>query len=229
MGSSLLRRAVPEAITNLLVSCLDENPDLRPQNAEEVCRRLQSLSTGHHLRREGGAQYRGQGRLADSLETSSRTVTQYSRALESSAKVEDAQSETAAIACTLGSPRSGGGRRAGTRFCQRSRGLWSDAGDSFRGRQRSDACNSPGRRHSCARADGARRRGVIGEGICADGGGRAGLPRGCAEGVERGVYRRRPSSRMELSTFHRTASGSCFGRIARCRSRRTFQRRSWLT
>ena len=89
IGSSLLRRAVPEAITNLLVSCLDENPDLRPQNAEEVCRRLQSLSTGDHLRR--GAQYRGQGRLADSLETSSRTVTQYARALESSAKVGDAR------------------------------------------------------------------------------------------------------------------------------------------
>jgi tRNA A-37 threonylcarbamoyl transferase component Bud32 len=90
IGSSLLRRGVPEAITNLLLSCLDENPDLRPQNAEEVCRRLQSLSTGHHLRRETGAQYRGQGRLADSLETPSRTVTQYSRALESSARVEEA-------------------------------------------------------------------------------------------------------------------------------------------
>jgi serine/threonine protein kinase len=89
VGSSLLRRGVPEAITNLLLACLDENPDLRPQNAEEVCRRLQALSTGNQLRREGGAQYRGQGRLADSLETSSRTVTQYSRALESSAKVED--------------------------------------------------------------------------------------------------------------------------------------------
>jgi serine/threonine-protein kinase len=93
IGSSLLRRGVPEAITNLLLSCLDENPDLRPQNAEEVCRRLQSLSTGNHLRREGGAQYRGQGRLADSLEASSRTVTQYARALESSAKVEDARQQ----------------------------------------------------------------------------------------------------------------------------------------
>jgi tRNA A-37 threonylcarbamoyl transferase component Bud32 len=88
IGSSLLRRGVPEAITNLLLSCLDENPDLRPQNAEEVCRRLQSLSTGNHLRRESGAHHRGQGRLADSLETPSRTVTQYSRALESPAKVE---------------------------------------------------------------------------------------------------------------------------------------------
>jgi len=90
VGSSLLRRGVPEALTNLLLSCLDENPDLRPQNAEEVCRRLQSLSTGHQLRRESGAPHRGQGRLADSLETPSRTVTQYARALESSAKVEEA-------------------------------------------------------------------------------------------------------------------------------------------
>ena len=90
VGSSLLRRGVPEALTNLLLSCLDENPDLRPQNADEVCRRLQALSTGNQLRREGGAQHRGQGRLADSLETPSRTVTQYSRALESSAKVEEA-------------------------------------------------------------------------------------------------------------------------------------------
>ncbi len=93
VGSSLLRRGVPEALTNLLLSCLDENPDLRPQHAEEVCRRLQALSTGDHLRREGGARYRGQGRLADSLETSSRTVTQYARAPESSAKVEDASEE----------------------------------------------------------------------------------------------------------------------------------------
>jgi serine/threonine-protein kinase len=90
VGSSLLRRGVPEALTNLLLSCLDENPDLRPQNAEEVCRKLQSLSTGHQLRRESGAPHRGQGRLADSLETPSRTVTQYARALESSAKVEEA-------------------------------------------------------------------------------------------------------------------------------------------
>jgi len=89
-GSSLLRHGISEAITNLLVSCLDENPDLRPQNAEEVCRRLQSFSSGSHLRREGGAQYRGQGRLADSLETSSsRTVTQYSHTLESSVKAAD--------------------------------------------------------------------------------------------------------------------------------------------
>jgi serine/threonine protein kinase len=88
-GSSLLRRGVPEAITNLLVSCLDENPDLRPQNAEELCQRLQLLSAGSHLRRESGAQYRGQGRLAESIEAGSRTVTQYSKILQPSAKVED--------------------------------------------------------------------------------------------------------------------------------------------
>ena len=46
-GTSLLRRGTPEAITNLLLSCLDENPDLRPQNAEEVCRTLKALSSGN--------------------------------------------------------------------------------------------------------------------------------------------------------------------------------------
>jgi tRNA A-37 threonylcarbamoyl transferase component Bud32 len=81
-GSSLLRRGVPEEITNLLVACLDENPDLRPQNAEELRRRLEALSSGSHLNRKGGAPYRGQGRLAESLVAPSRTLTQYSRVLE---------------------------------------------------------------------------------------------------------------------------------------------------
>lgn len=91
-GSSLLRRGVPEPITNLLVSCLDENPDLRPQNAEELCRKLEALSSGH-LNRKGGAPYRGQGRLAESLDAASRTLTQYSRSLEPSAEVEETARE----------------------------------------------------------------------------------------------------------------------------------------
>jgi tRNA A-37 threonylcarbamoyl transferase component Bud32 len=89
-GSSLLRRGVPEAITNLVVSCLDENPDLRPQNAEEVCRSLESLFSGSHPRLESGAQYRGQGRLAEPVRGSSRTVTRYSQALGPLVKAEDA-------------------------------------------------------------------------------------------------------------------------------------------
>ncbi|HLK89156.1 MAG TPA: serine/threonine-protein kinase [Polyangia bacterium] len=86
-GSSLLRRGVPEPITNLLVSCLDENPDLRPQNAEELLRRLQPLASGHFERKKRGAQPRGQGRLAEALDAPSRTWTQYSQVLEPSEEV----------------------------------------------------------------------------------------------------------------------------------------------
>ena len=78
-----------EAITNLLLSCLDENPDLRPQNAEEVCRTLKALSSGSHWRREGGAQRRGQGRLAESVEGATRTLTQYSQIWEPVVEAED--------------------------------------------------------------------------------------------------------------------------------------------
>ena len=88
-GTSLHRRGTPEAITNLLLSCLDENPDLRPQNAEEVCRTLKALSSGSHWRREGGAQPRGQGRLAEAVEGAARTLTQYSQIREPVVEAED--------------------------------------------------------------------------------------------------------------------------------------------
>ena len=132
----LLRRGTPEAITNLLVSCLDENPDLRPQNAEEVCQTLKALSSGSPWRREGGAQHRGQGRLAESAEGAARTLTQYSQVSEASGRGGSGrggrwESEAATTRRTLPGPGSGGRGRAGAHSCQRPGVLWSGACDSF--------------------------------------------------------------------------------------------------
>jgi serine/threonine protein kinase len=88
-GTSLLRRGVPDALTNLLLSCLEEDPDLRPKDAEELCRTLQSLPSESRSRRRGEANHRGRGRLAQSVETASRTVTQYSQVLAPVVSAED--------------------------------------------------------------------------------------------------------------------------------------------